>query len=422
MQPNNGTEVFLTMIGRLYCWPHDPRQFKVRITAEYCNKQVKVIEENCLDPASQFSKLFAKGQKVPAFIDDINKVTVLESSGIAYHIAKLNDSSNSLLGKTKLEESQIAQWMFYSDTNIWSNSFSIATMYYGYNKHDKKSELEKLTQLKKCLTFLDKHLLHHTFFAAERVTFADILLSTSLAWVYSQYFEEADRREYPNVLRWFNTCVNQPQFKKHYGDFKLCEKRAPVLTTPPKAAVDTPKKEAKKEVKKAAKAPAEEAKSVVEKKVKHPCEELLATTLNLDAWKREYSNNETRDALKWFWSNFDSNGYSVWHVQYKYNNELTKTFMSSNLIGGFFQRIERARKYAFGSILVTGVDNDNKIEGFFVFRGQEVLPEIEDAPDYASFTFDKVNVLDAKWKGKFEDALAWEGPSITKFADGKVFK
>jgi len=96
----------------------------------------------------------------------------------------------------------------------------------------------------------------------------------------------------------------------------------------------------------------------------------------LDEWKRVYSNNETRPtAIEWFWSNFDPNGYSIWRVDYKYNDELTKVFMSSNLIGGFFNRLERARKYAFGSLIVLGEDNANSIAGYFVIRGNEIPEE-----------------------------------------------
>ena len=402
------------VVGKLFCWPHDPRQYKVRITAEYCNKQIKVVEENCLDKGSEFSKIFAKGQKVPAFYDDQLKMTVMESSGIAFHVAKMHDAKSVLLGQTKVEESNVMQWVLYCDTNVWSKTFSIASMYYAYEKLDTAKEESYLNDLKRSLTFMDKYLLHNTYLAAERITLADVVMACGLAWFYAQYCEEKQQSEYPNVLRWFKTCLNQPQFKKHYGEFKFCVKRDKPLQSPPQAT-----KKAKPE------AAAQEAKPVVEKKVKHPCESLPASKMVLDEWKRVYSNNDTRPtAIDWWWKNYDSAGYSAWHVNYKYNDELAQTFMSSNLVGGFYQRIERARKYAFGSMLVLGENNNNKIEGFFVFRGQEVLPEIIDAPDYPSFTFEKVDILDKKYKSKFEDFLAWDGASFAtlKCADGKVFK
>ena len=54
----------------------------------------------------------------------------------------------------------------------------------------------------------------------------------------------------------------------------------------------------------------------------------------LDDWKRKYSNEETREvALPWFWENFKADEYSLWQVDYRYNDELTLVFMTSNLIG-----------------------------------------------------------------------------------------
>lgn len=41
-----------------------------------------------------------------------------------------------------------------------------------------------------------------------------------------QVLEPAFRQPYPNVTRWFVTCVNQPQFKAVLGEVKLCEKMA----------------------------------------------------------------------------------------------------------------------------------------------------------------------------------------------------
>lgn len=40
-----------------------------------------------------------------------------------------------------------------------------------------------------------------------------------------------------NVTRWYNTCVNQPQFLKVLGKISLCEKMVPV-TPKPSAAVN----------------------------------------------------------------------------------------------------------------------------------------------------------------------------------------
>ncbi|KAG0295128.1 hypothetical protein BGZ98_001511 [Dissophora globulifera] len=145
----------------------------------------------------------------------------------------------------------------------------------------------------------------------------------------------------------------------------------------------------------------------------------------LDEWKRQYSNNDTPVATKWLWENIDlTTDYSIWKVDYKYNDELTKLYMSNNLAGGLMNRLERARKYAFGCLVVAGEDNANIITGYFIVRGvaDEMIEEITDAADYDSYRWVKVNVDDAE-KQKINQVFAWEGSVEGKaIKDGKVFK
>jgi elongation factor 1-gamma len=105
---------------------------------------------------------------------------------------------------------------------------------------------------------------------------------------------------------------------------------------------------------------------------------------------------------------FDKQGYSIWRVDFKYNSELTQTYMSSNQILGFFDRLEASRKYLFGSMGVFGVPNDSVISGVFILRGQEVMPVLEVAPDYESYSYTRINLMNPWQKKHFEDALAWD--------------
>jgi len=128
--------------------------------------------------------------------------------------------------------------------------------------------------------------------------------------------------------------------------------------------------------------------------------------------------------MNYFWENLDPAGWSVWRVDYKYNNELKKVFMSSNLIGGFYNRLERARKYAFGSLCVLGEDDNNRIAGYFVIRGDKIPYEVYDAADFDSYNFEKVDHTCSETRAKIADFFAWEGKfdNDDKFADAKVFK
>jgi len=81
---------------------------------------------------------------------------------------------------------------------------------------------------------------------------------------------------------------------------------------------------------------------------------------------------------------FDSEGFSIWRIDFKYNDELTQVFMSSNQVGGFFNRLEASRKYLFGSVGVCGKANDSIITGSLICRGQDIKPVVEVAPDCTS--------------------------------------
>lgn len=118
---------------------------------------------------------------------------------------------------------------------------------------------------------------------------------------------------------------------------------------------------------------------------------------------------------------FDYAGFSVWRVDFKYNEELTQVFMSSNQIGGFFNRLEGSRKYLFGSVGVLGSSGDSVISGALILRGPAVEPVVNVAPDWESYTYTKLDVKDnAADKTFFEGALAWDlEVNGKKWNDGK---
>lgn len=97
----------------------------------------------------------------------------------------------------------------------------------------------------------------------------------------------------------------------------------------------------------------------------------------MDAFKRSYSNEDTATvAVPFFWDNFDKEGWSIWKCAYRYPEELKLVFMTSNLVSGMFQRLDKLRKYAFASVLILGENNNNQVEGIWVLRGQELAFDV----------------------------------------------
>ena len=98
----------------------------------------------------------------------------------------------------------------------------------------------------------------------------------------------------------------------------------------------------------------------------------------------------------------------MWRCDFKYNDELTLVFMSSNQIGGFFNRLEASRKHLFGSMGVLGGADGSVISGVFIARGDDIKLSVDCAPDWESYEYKRLDLMNDSDKKYFEDALAWD--------------
>jgi len=171
---------------------------------------------------------------------------------------------------------------------------------------------------------------------------------------------------------------------------------------------------------------AAEAALAAEPKSKDPFDLLPKGTFNFDDFKRCYSNEDEAKSIPYFWEKFDPENYSIWRGDYKYNNELTKVFMSCNLITGMFQRLDKMRKAAFASVCLFGADNDSTISGIWVWRGQELaFPLSPDWQiDYETYDWKKLDPKSEETKKLVQDYFSWSGTDTQgrKFNQGKIFK
>jgi len=170
---------------------------------------------------------------------------------------------------------------------------------------------------------------------------------------------------------------------------------------------------------------AEEALSL-EPKSKDPFDALPKGTFNFEDFKRFYSNNDEALSIPHFWEKFDKENYSIWYGEYKYNEELTQVFMSCNLIGGMFQRLDKMRKQAFGSVCVFGENNNSSISGLFIWRGQGLAFELSPdwQVDYDVYSWQKLEPEEEETKKLVAQYFSWTGTDKAgrPFNQGKIFK
>merc|ERR1711884_422087 len=405
--------------GTLYTYPDNFRAQKALIAAKYSGSEVTVAKDFVFgetNKSPEFLKKFPLG-KVPAF-EGSDGLLLTESNAIAYYVA--NDELRG--GSEAAARAQVVQWMVMADNEILPAACTWVFPTMGIMQFNKNATDRAKEDIKAALKTLNDHLLTRTFLVGERVTLADIAVACTMISLYKQVLDPAFRKPFGNVTRWFNTVVNQPNAKAVLGQVDLCTKMAEFDAK--KFAEFSGKGDNKKEKKEKKPKPEEEAKPV-EKKA-DPFEKMPKGTFDLEEWKRFYSNNDEPESVEWFWEHFDHENYSIWRGDYKYNDELTMVFMSCNLIGGMFQRLDKLNKNVFASVCLFGEDNDSTISGIWVFKGHQLAFELDDnwQIDYASYDWRKLDSKSDECKKLVDQYWKWDGEDEKgrKFNQGKIFK
>lgn len=423
------------VFGKLYTREGNPRSIAIKAVAKANKLDIEEVEtDSRKGPLPKEYYKINKLGRIPSFVG-ADGYELTESIAIAIYLTSQNEKT-PLLGKTKQDYASIVRWMSFANFEVLPAIAGYFRPILGQDPYNKKNVDESLKATNAAMNVLEEHLLVHTFLVGERITLADLYVAGIISRGFEFIFDKQWREQNPNVTRWYETVYHQPIYSAVVGDLDFIdealknqpskkEEKAKQEKAPKAAAVPKPKPKEKEKEKEADDEVEEEEKPAP--KPKHPLESLPKPTIPLDELKRKYSNEDTPVALKWFWENYNPEEYSVWRCDYKYNDELTMIFMTSNLIGGFFTRLEASRKYIFGCASVYGQANDSVVQGAFVIRGQQAEPAFGVAPDYESYEFKKLDASKPEDKAFVENMWTWEdGVNVNgkkyEFADGKVFK
>lgn len=378
--------------------------------------------------------------QVPAFETADGKF-LTESNAIAYYV-----SNEQLRGKTDLEKAEVLSFLSLADNELLPAVHGWVFAFMGIIQFQKNNVERAKQDLKATLTALNSRLVNQTFLVGERLTLADIVVFATLLSAYEKVLDPSFRAPFGSLTRWFNTVLNQPQVKAVVKGFTMCAKVAEIdpkkfaeFQAKTGGAQQQQQKEPKeKKEKKPAPAkkekeaePAEELDAAElalaeEPKSKDPFDAMPKGTFNFDDFKRCYSNEDEAKSIPYFFEKFDPEHYSIWYGEYKYPEELTKVFMSCNLITGMFQRLDKMRKQAFSSVCLFGEDNNSTISGVWVWRGQDLAFELSPdwQVDYEVYDWKKLDPKSEETKKLVTQYFSWSGTDSKgrKFNQGKIFK
>jgi len=418
----------------LYTNPGNFRAFKILIAAEYNNVQINVpdFEVTKDNVTEEFLKKSPLG-KVPVL--ETPQGSLFESNAIARYIARMRRDTE-LTGASYFESGQVDSWIDFCAHDV---ELPVCMWIYpilGYVPANECATNQAKSDLARALGVLEQHLLFRTYLVGHKVTLADIVVASALVYPFKLVCTAEYLAPFPCVVRWFTTLVNQQNFKSVIGSVKLASEE---LTSPSSSSAPAPCnqevkcEESKKETEtvekhagkseKASKKPKKETDQKEEEKPKketkkeqkpkdddeeepeesyedkkkddHPLKILdrdQPSPFSMDTWKKTYSNSRNfTAAMEKFWEMYDASGYSLWRCDYKYNEECTKLFMTCNLVGGFLQRSNDVRKWAFGCMWILGEEGKKiEITGLWLIRGDSIQPLLTANDDAEHYNWQRI--------------------------------
>jgi len=212
----------------------------------------------------------------------IGKIPVLEtdqgcifaSNAIARYLSRIRRDLG-LYGQNLIENGMVDSWIEFCTQELEIPLCAWVYPIMGIFEEVPEATKQAKEDVKRALHVLNNHLLQNTYMVGNQITLADICLACSLVDGMRLVFDEDFRKPFANVMRWFNTCMAQPEFTKIWGKVQILGEKggsggkaaakkeaAPKKETAPKKE-SAPKKEAapKQEGKKKDKgAPKAEAK------------------------------------------------------------------------------------------------------------------------------------------------------------------
>jgi elongation factor 1-gamma len=335
--------------------------------------------------------------------------------------------SSGLYGATFFDAAAVDQWMDFASTSVEPHRAAWMTPIIT-NKPTEASVVKAAKSgVSGALRAFNLHLNSNTFLVGHQATIADILAFVTFAEMFARVLPEQQlSKQAPNFVRYFQTLAHDPSFAAVCGEIEQCD-------TEEKAPVAAKKEEVKAAPKAAAKKEVEEVFEEEKPKAPNPLTLLPPSRMNMDAEKKRFFNdpNTPFNANFFtegnFWDEiYDPEGYSCYTCLYNYNDENEVFWQTQNLLGGYIQRLDPARKFAFGAMILSGKDEETKpwiIHGVWIFRGTSIPFEVSDCPQSEYYTFTKVDVSTPEGRAvvqeRFQSDKVLDGQAVL---DRRYFK
>lgn len=194
---------------KLYSMQRSGNSYKARLALSLLSAPYELIEIDILRGESRTPEFLAKNPSGQVPLLEVEPSRYLaESNAILWYLA----GGTSLAPENRIDRAEALQWMFFEqhalEPNIGAAYFWLALVRGGRDLHAHSLE-DWLERGYRALTVMDNHLKTHDYFAAGRLTVADIAL-----YAYTHLADQCDfdLTAFPAIQAWLGRMAALPGY------------------------------------------------------------------------------------------------------------------------------------------------------------------------------------------------------------------
>merc|ERR1712072_1257015 len=208
-------------MAKLYTTKGNVGGLKAMVAALYNNFELNVPTNFSLEACADHPEYRALSPMGDVPCLQVDGAAIHQPDAILRYVMRSNLASQ-LYGRNAAEQAAVDQFIEFSKIRLELPLNAWTYPIHGLTKYDHNMVQQAKKDVPKAFDYLESHLASRTFLVVECVTGADIACALAMLDASKQVFDAKFREPFPNVFRWFMTCVNQPEFVAVVGKVDLC--------------------------------------------------------------------------------------------------------------------------------------------------------------------------------------------------------
>lgn len=198
----------------LYGQRNDWHVQKVLVAANYAGMKLRLDDKTDAETVKQVT-----GQsRLPVLVLASGGPKLSQSNSMLRFVAR-TDKEGRLYGGSPADQAMVDQWIDFSLNELEQGAAVLTFPLLGCRDFNPTPEATAvaLRDVLSALATMNEYLLDHTYLVNDLLSVADVACACACVNLFRLVLTEKHRSELTNVVRWFYTCVNQPQFRSVVG-------------------------------------------------------------------------------------------------------------------------------------------------------------------------------------------------------------